>query len=331
MSFKGMKITGTGSYLPPNRVTNDDLAKIVDTNDEWIRTRTGIEARHIADKSTPTSEIAAGAARKAIEAAGITPDDLDLIIVATIAPDQVFPNTACHVQRIIGANPNAMCFSLEAACTGFVYALETATAMIRSGYHKTALVIGAEKMSSLVDWDDRATCVLFGDGAGAAILQATDDVNDCALIGSSMHANGNYGEILEIPAGGSRMPITPELLAAKMDCVKMEGQQVFKLAVTSMVKACKKVLNDAGITVDELTWLVPHQANMRIISAVGKGLGIETSKVFINVDKYANTSSATVPIALDEIVRGNLVQRGDYMLCVAFGGGLTWGASLIKW
>ncbi len=330
MSLKGMKILGTGSYLPPNCVTNDDLAKTIDTTDEWIRTRTGIETRYIADETMPTSEIAAGAAEAAIKAAGISPDDIDLIIVATLSPDQTFPNTACHVQRRIGANPKAMCFSMEAACTGFVYALETATAMVRSGYHKTALIIGAEKMSSLVDWTDRSTCVLFGDGAGAMILQATDEPQ-CALIASTMHANGKHTDILQVPAGGTRLPLTPELILEKKNCITMEGQQVFKLAVTSMVKACKKVLKEAGLTIDDLTWLVPHQANKRIIAAVGKGLGIETEKVFINVNKYANTSSATVPIALDEIAKGGLVNSGDYVLCVAFGGGLTWGASLLKW
>ncbi len=330
MSLKGMKILGTGSYLPPNCVTNDDLAKTIDTTDEWIRTRTGIETRYIADETVPTSAIAAGAAEAAIKDAGISADDIDLIIVATLSPDQPFPNTACHVQRRIGANPKAMCFSIEAACTGFVYALETATAMVRSGYHKTALVIGAEKMSSLVDWTDRATCVLFGDGAGAMIIQATEDPKT-ALIASTMHADGRHTDILQVPAGGSRLPLTPELIEDKQNCLKMEGQQVFKLAVTSMVKACKKVLKEAELTVDDLTWLVPHQANKRIIAAVGKGLGIETEKVFINVNKYANTSSATVPIALDEISKDGLVKSGDYVLCVAFGGGLTWGASLLKW
>ncbi len=329
--FKGVKILGTGSFLPKKIVTNADLEKIVDTSDEWIRTRTGIEQRHIAEKDQPTSELAAKAAEAALRDAGIEATDIDLIIVATIAPDQIFPNTACHVQKLIGASSKAMCFSMEAACTGFVYALETATAMLRCGNHSKALVIGAEEMSKLVDWEDRSTCVLFGDGAGAMILEATDDVEECALVASSMHANGNYTDILEIPAGGSRMPLTKELLDEKKQFLRMEGQQVFKLAVTSMVKSCKKVLKEAGLTVDDIKWLVPHQANQRIISAVGKGLSIENEKVFVNVNKYANTSSATVPIALDEIAKSDLVKRGEYVLCVAFGGGLTWGAALLKW
>lgn len=329
--LKGVKILGTGSFLPEKVVTNADLEKIVDTNDEWIRTRTGIETRHIAEADVPTSELAAKAAEAALLDAGIEATDLDLIIVATIAPDQIFPNTACHVQKLIGADPTAMCFSMEAACTGFVYALETATSMLRCGFHKRALIIGAEEMSKLVDWSDRSTCVLFGDGAGAMILEATEDSDECALVASTMHANGNYTSILEIPAGGSRMPITKEVIDEKQHYLKMEGNKVFKLAVNSMVTACKKVLDEANLTVDDITWLVPHQANMRIIQAVGKGLDIDTSKVFINVNKYANTSSATVPIALDEIAKGDLVKRGDYVLSVAFGAGLTWGAALIKW
>ncbi len=331
MKLRGVKITGTGSYLPEKILTNSDLEKIVDTTDEWIRTRTGIEQRHIAAEDEATSDLAAKAAQRAIDAAGIDPTELDLIIVATICPDQTFPNTACHVQRKIGASPKAMCFSLEAACTGFVYALETATSMLRCGYHKKALIIGAEEMSTLVNWEDRSTCVLFGDGAGAMILETTEESEECALLASSMHANGKFTDILQIPAGGTRTPLTPALMEQKQNCLVMEGQAVFKQAVTSMVRACKTVLKEAGLTVDDLKWLVPHQANERIISAVGKGLGIENEKVFINVNKYANTSSATVPIALDEIAKGNLVQRGDYVLCVAFGAGLTWGASLIKW
>lgn len=329
--FKGVKILGTGSYLPENIVTNADLEKIVDTSDEWIRTRTGIEERRIARDDEPTSEIAAKAAEAALLAAGIEATDLDLIIVATITPDQTFPNTACHVQKRIGASPTAMCFSIEAACTGFVYALETAVSMLRCGYHQKALVIGAEEMSKIVNWEDRSTCVLFGDGAGAMILETTENVDECALVASSMHANGKYTGILEMPAGGTAMPITKELIDQNMNCLKMEGQQVFKLAVNSMVKACKAALAEAELTVEDIKWLVPHQANLRIIHAVGKGLGIETSKVFVNVNKYANTSSATVPIALDEIAKNGLVKRDDYILCVAFGAGLTWGAALLKW
>lgn len=329
--FKGVKILGTGSYLPEKVVTNSDLEKIVDTNDEWIRTRTGIEERRISRDDEPTSEIAAKAAEEALKTAGIKAEELDLIIVATICPDQTFPNTACHVQKRIGASPTAMCFSMEAACTGFVYALETAVSMLRCGYHKKALVIGAEEMSKLVDWEDRSTCVLFGDGAGAMVLESTESTDECALVASSMHANGNYTDILQMPAGGTLLPISKAVIDEKKNFLKMEGQAVFKLAVTSMVKACKTVLKEAGLTVDDLRWLVPHQANQRIISAVGKGLGIETEKVFVNVNKYANTSSATVPIALDEIAKRDLVKGGDYVLTVAFGAGLTWGAALIKW
>ncbi|MGL4854957.1 MAG: beta-ketoacyl-ACP synthase III, partial [Lentisphaeria bacterium] len=308
-----------------------DLEKQIETSDEWIRTRTGIEERRIAADDEPTSVLAAKAAEAALKVAGISASELDLIIVATICPDQIFPNTACHVQRRIGASPTAMCFDIEAACTGFVYGIEIATSMLRSGMHKTALVIGAEEMSKLVDWEDRTTCVLFGDGAGAMILSATENAEECALIASSMHANGEHTSILEIPGGGTLLPFSEEVLKSKSYFLRMEGQAVFKLAVNSMVKACKKVLEEANMSIDDINWLVPHQANNRIISAVGKGLGVADEKVFVNVNKYANTSSATVPIALDEMSTRGLVKRGDFVLCVAFGAGLTWGASLLKW
>lgn len=325
----GVRIEGVGSFAPEQVVTNFDLEARLDTSDEWIRTRTGIEARHIAAHDVPTSELAAEAALKALDDAGRKPEDVDLIIVATISPDEPFPNTASHVQRRIGA-VNAACFGLEAACTGFVYGLEVGANMVRGGNFKCVLVIGAEKMSSIVDWSDRTTCVLFGDGAGAALLVPCP-VEEDALISSKLKSDGRHTQILHTPAGGSALPITNELLEEHANFLKMEGQSVFKLAVTSMVKVCKEVLKNADLTLDQVKWIVPHQANTRIINAVGKGLGAAAEQVYVNVNRYGNTSSASVPIALDEIVKGDLVKRGDYILLVAFGGGLTWGASLLKW
>lgn len=325
----GVRIEGVGSFAPEQVVTNFDLEARLDTNDEWIRTRTGIEARHIAADDVPTSELAAEAALKALDDAGRKPEDVDLIIVATISPDEPFPNTASHVQRRIGA-VNAACFGLEAACTGFVYGLEVGANMVRGGNFNCVLVIGAEKMSSIVDWSDRTTCVLFGDGAGAAVLVPCPVEQD-ALISSKLKSDGRHTQILHTPAGGSALPITNELLEEHANFLKMEGQSVFKLAVTSMVKVCKEVLKNADLTLDQVKWIIPHQANTRIINAVGKGLGAAAEQVYVNVNRYGNTSSASVPIALDEIVKGDLVKRGDYILLVAFGGGLTWGASLLKW
>ncbi len=328
-ALSGITFAGTGSYLPSRVLTNEDLEHMVDTSDTWIRERTGIRERRIAADGESTSRMACQAARAALSAAGMTPADLDLIIVATLTGDAVMPNTACYVQKLLGAPPMA-CFSLEAACSGFLYGLQTAADMIRMGTFRNALVIGAEKLSSVTDWTDRNTCILFGDGAGAAVITACPAEED-ALQGSYLRANGEYVHLLKIPAGGTAAPLTHESLDARDNCIRMEGREVFKLALGGMVEASQRVLEMTGMGVDDLRWLVPHQANLRIIRSVGNRLKMPEDRVYINLDRYGNTSAATIPIALDEIVRRGLVDRGDHLLLTAFGGGLTWGAQLIRW
>jgi len=330
LNNRGIFIAGTGSYLPEKVVTNTDLAGLVDTSDEWIQTRTGIRERRLAAADQPTSALAAAAAEQALAAAGVSAEQVDLIIVATLSPDHQFPNTACFVQKRIGAG-NAACFSLEAACTGFLYAFEVAVSMMAcSAHYRNVLVIGGEKMSSLVDWTDRTTCVLFGDGAGAVLLQR-DLERSATLLASRLGADGNLTDILQVPAGGSAMPITVAVLEQHLQFLSMNGREIFKLAVNAMVSAAENVLSECNLSIDQVRWLIPHQANLRIINGVGKRLGIDNERVFVNVDRYGNTSAATIPIALDEIVRSGSIERGDYILLVAFGGGLTWGAQLLQW
>ncbi len=323
-------ISGTGSYLPEKIVTNDDMAKIVDTSDEWIFSRSGIKERRYASEKEFTSDMAAAAGKKAIESAGILPHDIDLVLIATVNPDMMFPSTACIVQAKLGIRTNIPCFDIEAACSGFVYGVEIATRMMQSGHYKTALVIGAEKLTSMVNWQDRNTCVLFGDGAGAVILKAIDEPN-VGIIDNVLGADGSGNMILSIPAGGSAMPANAETVANNMHSIRMDGKEVFKLAVKIMQEKAFEVLERAGVKPEELTLLIPHQANARIIESVAKRLKLSDDKVYVNIDKYANTSSATIPIALDEVVRSGRIKRGDYILFVAFGAGLTWGATLVKW
>ncbi|MFA4943554.1 MAG: beta-ketoacyl-ACP synthase III [Lentisphaeria bacterium] len=329
MEHFGIAIAGTGSYVPEKVLTNADLERQVETSDEWIRSRTGIQERHIAAPDEPTSALAAKAGERALAAAGVAAAELDAIIVATFTPDGAIPNTACLVQRRLGAN-KALCFSMEAACSGFIYGLEVAGNLIRSGGCRNILLVGAEKISSVVDWTDRNTCVLFGDGAGAALLQRADAGHD-SLLATQLGADGSYAELLQVPAGGSALPLTAELLAQHMNCIKMEGREVFKLAVNAMVGASQAAMAKAGITHDDLRWVIPHQANLRIISSVGKYLEVPEEKVYVNVHKYGNTSAASIPIALDELVRSGQVRKGDHLLLTAFGAGLTWGAALLKW
>lgn len=329
MEAIGVRIIGTGSYLPERVLTNAELEKLVDTSDEWIRTRTGIEQRHIAAEDEPTSALGANAAKQALDAAGLTPEEVELIIVATITPDKIFPNTACFVQQRIGA-VNATCFSVEAACSGFLYILDIGAALIRAGMVRNALIIGAEKLSSIINWKDRNTCVLFGDGAGAAVLQAcAPDHNH--YLSSKMGSDGSQTDILHIPAGGSARPMSQEVLDQGLQYLAMSGQEVFKLAVNTMASASLEALAHSPIDIEEVRWLVPHQANVRIINSVAKRLRLPENKAYINLPKYGNTSAATIPIALDELVRNSMVEEGDYLLLVAFGAGLTWGASLIRW
>lgn len=317
-----------GAYVPEKILTNADLEKMVDTTDEWITTRTGIQQRRIASEGEYTSDMAAKAARLAMDRAGVTGDDIDLIIVATITPDMMFPSTACLVQQKIGAR-RAAAFDIEAACSGFIYALEIAQQFIASHTYNTVLVIGAEKLSSIIDWKDRNTCVLFGDGAGAAILQSRGDTH--GLLTACMGADGTKGELLSMPAGGSRQPATIDSVNARLHYLRMDGKETFKSAVNAMYQAAQEALRRCEIDISQIKLVIPHQANRRIIDAVGERLGARPEQVFVNLHKFGNTSAASVAIALDEAVTAGLIQRGDLVLLVVFGAGLTWGAAVIEW
>ncbi len=322
-------ITGTGSYMPARILTNDELAKTVDTTNEWIVTRTGIRERHIAAPDEATSDMGAEAARRALAAAGVAAEDVDMIVVATITPDMGFPNTGCFVQQKIGAS-KAFCMDLEAACSGFVYALEVASQFVSTGAVRTALVIGAEKISSITDWKDRSLCVLFGDGAGAAVVQGRP-VGSGGVLHTILRSDGRLAELLKLPGGGSRYPASAETIAHGLHFMKMDGREVFKHAVTCMTSVAKDALAACGLTVDDLKLIIPHQANMRIVQAIGDRLGGRPDQYFINLDKYGNTSAASVIVALDEAARTGRLQKGDLVLLVAFGGGFTWAASVVEW
>ncbi len=321
-------ILATGSYVPERVLTNADLEKMVDTTDEWIMTRTGIRERHIARPDEATSDMATEAARRALANAGVSAEELDMIIVATITPDMGFPNTACFVQSNIGA-VNAFCYDIEAACSGFVYGLDLARQYIATGSAKTILLIGAEKISCITDWTDRSLCVLFGDGAGAAVLRA--EPGRKGILSAAMRSDGRLHDLLKLPGGGSRNPATAETVAAGLHHMKMNGRDVFKHAVTCMTDVARKALDKAGLTVDDVKLIIPHQANLRIVSAIGERLGGKPEQYFINLDRYGNTSAASVIIALDEAVRMGRLERGDRVLMVAFGGGFTWGATVLEW
>ncbi len=322
-------ITGTGAYLPENVLTNFDLEKMVDTSDEWIRQRTGIVERRIAEDEVATSDLSVHASRLAIKKAQIDPLEIQMILVATVTPDTFFPSTACYVQKGIGAK-NASAMDISAACAGFLYGLDLANGLIISGQYDTILVVGGEVFNNIVDWNDRNTCVLFGDGAGAAIVQATDEEN--GIISSYIGSDGDYADIdlLGIPAGGSRMPVTTDAINQKLNKIQMNGREVFKLGVRLMPEAAERALKKADITIDEIDLLIPHQANLRIIEAVGQRLGVPREKVYVNVDKYGNTSAATVIIALDEAIQQGRAKPGDLILLVTFGAGLTWGSTLLR-
>ena len=322
-------IKGTGKYVPERIVTNDDIAKIVDTSDEWIFERSGIRRRRIAADGETASDMALNASKAAIESAGLTPHDIDLVIVTTVTPDMLFPSTACILQAKLGIRNNIPCFDLEAACSGFVYGMEVATSMMASGRYKSALVVSAEKMSAMIDWQDRSTCVLFGDGSGAVVLAACDEEGE-GILGNVLGADGSDTAMLCIPAGGSAMPPSEYTVKNKMHRIMMDGREVFKHAVRIMREKALEVLDLCGVKAEDVALLIPHQANTRIIEAVAKRLKIPSEKVYVNIENYGNTSSASIPIALDEVVRGGKVKKGDLVLLVAFGAGLTWGATLIR-
>jgi 3-oxoacyl-[acyl-carrier-protein] synthase-3 len=331
MSSCVSSIIGTGSYMPEKILTNEDLSKIVDTSDDWITSRTGIKERRIAGENEATSDIASEAARRAMQSAGVTSEEIDLIVVATVTPDMAFPSTACFVQKKIGAS-NAVCFDISAACSGFLYALQVARHFLNAGSRNTALVIGAEKLSTLVNWQDRNTCVLFGDGGGAVVIRASDEENAPGRVLSTvMGSDGNLVDLLKVPGGGSACPITPENITSRPNTIHMEGRETFKHAVTRMCQASEKALETAGLTKADISLVIPHQANARIISAIADRLGLSEDKVFMNLDKYGNTSAATIPVALDEASRQGLLKRGDIILLVAFGGGFTWASSVVRW
>jgi 3-oxoacyl-[acyl-carrier-protein] synthase-3 len=321
-------ITGVGSYVPEKVLTNSDLERMVETSDEWITSRTGIKERRIAAAEEFTSDLGAKAALKAMEMAGVTAEQIDLVIVATITPDMPFPSTACLVQKKLGAH-RAAAFDLEAACSGFIYALEIGQQFIMSRTYETVLVIGAEKLSAITNWKDRNTCVLFGDGAGAAILQ--NRPNSHGLLTAIMGADGNKADLLSMPGGGSRCPASNETVAAGMHYLRMDGKETFKNAVQAMTSAANEAMRRCEVNISQIKCVIPHQANRRIIDAVSDRLNATPEQLFVNLDKYGNTSAASVAIALDEAVASGRVRRGDLILIVVFGAGLTWGAAVIEW
>jgi 3-oxoacyl-[acyl-carrier-protein] synthase-3 len=314
--------------VPEKILTNADLSRMVDTSDEWITSRTGIKERRIAGKEEFTSDMAAKAALKAIKQAKISPTEINLILVATATPDMLFPATACFVQKKIGAT-NAACLDISAACAGFLFGIEIAQQFITSHTHDTVLVIGAEKLTSITNWNDRNTCVLFGDGAGAAILRHRGSAH--GVISTYIGSDGQYTDILFMPGGGSRCPITRENVDLNLVTIHMTGKEVYKQAVTAMLSAAKKALEQAGLSIHDIACVIPHQANVRIINAIADRLGISRDKMFVNVDRYGNTSAAAVAIALDEANRSGRIKPGDYVLMVVFGGGLTWASTIIEW
>lgn len=321
-------ITGTGSALPSKILTNADLELMVDTSDEWITSRTGIKERRIAVAGEYTSTFALEAARRALLMAGISAEELDLIIIGTVTPDFPFPSTACIIQNELGAL-NAVAFDVSAACSGFIYGLSVADSFIKTGKFKKALVIGAEVLSRVVDWSDRNTCILFGDGAGAAIIEASEDLN--GVLSTHIFSNGSCWNLLYQPGSGSRNPATDRTIDPKLLFISMEGNEVFKHAVRAMEEAAVAALQANNIDASVLSLFIPHQANIRIVNATTKRLGLPAEKVFINLHNYGNTSSASIPIALDEANRQGRLNRGDLILLDAFGGGFTYGSALLRW
>ncbi len=321
-------IRGVGAYVPDNVVTNEDLEKIVDTSNEWIVSRSGIRERRIAPSEMASSDFAVIAANEAIAGAGITAAEIDLVIVATNTPDMVFPATACLVQERIGAK-KAGAFDLAAGCSGFMYALIVGSQFISTGAYRNVLVIGTENLSKIVNWQDRKTCVLFGDGAGAVVLQQTEA--GMGILSYNLYADGSGGKYLNLPAGGSRMPASHDTVDGNLHYIHMKGRDIFRFAVRATAGAAAQALDAAGIKVSDVDCFIPHQANVRIIEAAAKRLKLPPERVLINVDRYGNTSTASIPIALTEAVRTGRIKKGDYILMVGFGAGLTWAAAVLKW
>ena len=323
-------ILGTGSYVPERVLTNADLEKMVDTSDQWIRARTGISERRVARADEATSHLSIHAANQALEAAEVRAEDIDLIIVTTLTPDTMCPAAACWLQAHIGAY-RAAAFDLNAACTGFVYGLQAADAYIRSGMMKKVLLVSADVMTRVTNWEDRGTCVLWGDGAGAVVVGASENGNR-GVMDSRVYSDGKAGELIVVPGGGSRFaPMTPDDVHNKAHLLQMKGQETFKTAVRYFSDVCNETLERSGLTLDDVDVFIPHQANLRIIEAVAKRLKLSMEKVIVTINKYGNMSAATIPVALDESVREGKVRSGDNVLMAAFGGGLTWGAVLVEW
>jgi len=328
MGTRNAIITGTGMSVPSRILTNADLEQIVDTSDEWIQTRTGIRERRIALPNEAVSKFAEEAARNALEMAGVAPKDIDLIICATVTPDAPIPATACLLQHRLGCQ-RAAAFDMQAGCSGFIYAQSVAKQFIVSGRCRNVLVVGAELLSKFLDWSDRATCVIFADGAGAAVM--SEGSLPRGILASALHSDGSMSDFISMEGGGSMHPASEETLAKGMHFIRMRGNETFKIAVRSLEDVSREVLLAAGLTPNDVSLFIPHQANQRIISAVGERLGIPPERCYVNIDRYGNTSAASIPIALDEAVRAGKVQRGDILLMAAFGAGLTWAASAVRW
>ena len=324
------EIVGTGRYLPEKILTNADLEKTLDTTDEWIRTRTGIHERRIAQKDESSSTLGAHAAKKALHAAGMTPDELDMIIVCTSTPDVLYPSTACFVQKNIGAS-KAAAYDISAVCSGFVFGLSIAEQYIKSGRYENVMVIGAEVNSLIMDWTDRKTCILFGDGAGAVILKSVEKKEPIGILSSHIYSDGNHSDMLIVPGGIGREPVNREAIDNKMYCLKMAGQSTFKMAVKRMCEVSKECLEFNEMSTDDVDVVIPHQANRRIIETVSEKLNMNIDKFVINIHKYGNTSAASIPIALDEALEAGRLQPGTLSLLTVLGAGITWGAAAIRW
>jgi 3-oxoacyl-[acyl-carrier-protein] synthase-3 len=322
------KITGTGSFAPSRILTNYDLEKMVDTSDEWIITRTGIKERRISENGTGTSDLALEASRIALTEANLQPEQVDLILLGTVTPDYLLPSTACILQDKLKAK-NAAVLDIAAACSGFIYGLSIASAFIAMGQYKNVLVIGVETLSKITNWEDRNTCVLFGDGAGAAVVSATTE--DKGILGTFLSGDGSLANLLHIPMGGAKAPLTRENIDLKQHYICMQGNEVFKSAVRAMESSAKRIIQEVGLSTQEVDLLIPHQANIRIIEALAKRLKIPMDKVYVNIDRYGNTSAASVPIALDEARKSGRIKEESNTVLVAFGAGFTWGSAVIKW